>query len=167
MTSDVLWFSEIGLKDLAVVGGKNASLGEMVRNLSQSGVKVPDGFATTAEAYRQFLAHSDLERAIADRLAGLDVEDVTQLAAKGKEIRELVREAPLPPQLEESIRNTFEQLVDKHGNAADLSSRPAPKPYSPESHRTSCAASDSRKAATSCVRAGPSASASAPARSGS
>jgi pyruvate, water dikinase len=68
MTNDILWFSEISLKDLERVGGKNASLGEMLQNLTASGVKVPDGFATTADAYRRFLRESGLDERIASRL---------------------------------------------------------------------------------------------------
>ena len=88
MTTDILWFSELGLKDLDRVGGKNASLGEMVQNLTSAGVQVPDGFATTADAYRRFLADSGLDQKIADRLVGLDTDDVTALAAAGQEIRD-------------------------------------------------------------------------------
>ena len=90
MTTDILWFSELGLKDLDRVGGKNASLGEMVQNLTSAGVQVPDGFATTADAYRNFLAESGLDQKIADRLVGLDTDDVTALAAAGQEIRALM-----------------------------------------------------------------------------
>ena len=89
MTTDILWFSELGLKDLDRVGGKNASLGEMVQNLTSAGVQVPDGFATTADAYRNFLADSGLDQKIADRLVGLDTDDVTALAAAGQEIRKV------------------------------------------------------------------------------
>src|SRR6478609_4977384 len=121
MTTDVLWFSELGLKDLDKVGGKNASLGEMVQNLTSAGVQVPDGFATTADAYRNFLAESGLDQKIADRLVGLDTDDVTALAAAGQEIRALMRETPFLPDFEAQIRNSYQQLVDKHGGSEDLS----------------------------------------------
>ncbi|MGM7778889.1 phosphoenolpyruvate synthase [Arthrobacter sp. KNU-44] len=121
MTNDILWFSELGLKDLDRVGGKNASLGEMVRNLTSAGVQVPDGFATTADAYRNFLADSGLDQKIADRLVGLDTDDVTALASAGQDIRSMMRETPFLPDFEEQIRSSFRTLVDKHGGAKDLS----------------------------------------------
>ncbi|WP_454697255.1 phosphoenolpyruvate synthase [Arthrobacter humicola] len=121
MTTDILWFSELGLKDLDRVGGKNASLGEMVQNLTSAGVKVPDGFATTADAYRTFLADSGLDQKIADRLIGLDTDDVTALAAAGQEIRTLIRETPFLPDFEAQIRDSYQELVEKHGGSEDLS----------------------------------------------
>ena len=121
MPTDVLWFSEIGLKDLERVGGKNASLGEMVQNLREAGVKVPDGFATTADAYRRFLATSGLDQRIVDRLQGLDTDDVTALAAAGSEIRTLVRDTSFLPEFEAEIRASYQELVDKHGGSDDLS----------------------------------------------
>ncbi|MDQ6739683.1 MAG: phosphoenolpyruvate synthase, partial [Actinomycetota bacterium] len=121
MTTDILWFSELGLKDLDRVGGKNASLGEMVTNLTSAGVQVPDGFATTADAYRSFLADSGLDRKIADRLVGLDTDDVTALAEAGQEIRSLMRQTPFRPEFEAQIRTSYQKLVDKHGGSTDLS----------------------------------------------
>ncbi|MDQ0821483.1 pyruvate,water dikinase [Arthrobacter sp. V4I6] len=121
MTKDVLWFSELGLKDLDRVGGKNASLGEMVQNLTSAGVLVPDGFATTADAYRSFLADSGLDQKIVDRLVGLDTDDVTALAAAGQEIRELMRRTPFLPDFEAQIRDFYQQLVDRHDGSEDLS----------------------------------------------
>ncbi|WP_066288150.1 phosphoenolpyruvate synthase [Arthrobacter sp. B6] len=121
MTEDILWFSEIGLQDLGRVGGKNASLGEMVQNLASAGVKVPDGFATTADAYRRFLAHSKLEQTIEELLIGLDVENVADLAIRGREIRALVRNAPLPPELEAAISSSYDILVGKHGGPGPIS----------------------------------------------
>ncbi|MCY0905865.1 phosphoenolpyruvate synthase [Arthrobacter sp. H14-L1] len=121
MTTDILWFSELGLKDLDRVGGKNASLGEMVANLTSAGVQVPDGFATTADAYRSFLADSGLDRTIADRLVGLDTDDVTALAEAGQEIRTLMRQTPFRPEFEAQIRTSYQKLVDKHGGSTDLS----------------------------------------------
>lgn len=121
MPTEVLWFSEIGLKDLQRVGGKNASLGEMVQNLRGAGVKVPDGFATTADAYRRFLATSGLDQRIVDRLQGLDTDDVSALAAAGSEIRTLVRDTSFLPEFEAEIRASYQELVDKHGGSDDLS----------------------------------------------
>lgn len=121
MTTDILWFAEIELKDLDQVGGKNASLGEMVQKLTSAGVQVPDGFATTADAYRRFLADSGLDQRIVDRLTGLDTDDVTALAAAGQEVRRLIRETPFLPDFEEQVRDFFRQLVEKHTGAEELS----------------------------------------------
>ncbi|MEU1972053.1 phosphoenolpyruvate synthase [Microbacterium sp. NPDC019599] len=109
--SSILWFDELGMADLPQVGGKNASLGEMVSNLSHLGVRVPGGFATTADAYRDFLAHEDLRGRIRDAIAELDVDDVTQLTHVGTEIRSWIEEHPLPAALERDIRSAFERLV--------------------------------------------------------
>jgi len=121
MTTDILWFAELGLKDLDRVGGKNASLGEMVQNLTSAGVRVPDGFATTADAYRRFLSASGLDQQIVATLASLDIEDVTALAAAGQEIRRLIRETPFQPDFEEQIRDSYHQLVEKHTGSEELS----------------------------------------------
>ncbi|MGO2542631.1 phosphoenolpyruvate synthase [Specibacter sp. AOP5-B1-6] len=121
MTTDILWFAEIELKDLDQVGGKNASLGEMVQKLTSAGVQVPDGFATTADAYRRFLADSGLDQRIVDRLTGLDTDDVTALAAAGQEVRRLIRETPFLPDFEDQVRDFFRQLVEKHTGAEELS----------------------------------------------
>ena len=107
MTNDnarVIPFDRLRMTDLAQVGGKNASLGEMISQLAGAGINVPGGFATTAFAFREFLGHENLARRIAARLAALDVDDVTALAAAGAEIRRWLTEAPLPPALEQEIR---------------------------------------------------------------
>ena len=84
----VLWFQQLGKNDVEVVGGKNASLGEMISNLANVGVSVPNGFATTAQAYRDFLEQSGLTKRINDALDGLNVDDVVRLAEVDKQIRE-------------------------------------------------------------------------------
>jgi pyruvate,water dikinase len=117
--TDVLWFSDLGLSDLDQVGGKNASLGEMVRGLASAGVKVPDGFATTADAYRRFLSGSGLDTRIEDILEGLDSGDVAALALAGKQIRDLIRSTPFPDGFEEQIRTAYTRLTDQH--AGDVS----------------------------------------------
>ncbi len=106
----VLPFEELGMHDVARVGGKNASLGEMINGLSHLGVRVPGGFATTAAAYRDFLTAGGLEGRIADLLSGLDVDDVERLAQVGAQIRALVIAAPLPVALEAQIRTGYEAL---------------------------------------------------------
>ncbi|MCW2634599.1 MAG: phosphoenolpyruvate synthase [Blastococcus sp.] len=115
---NVRWFAELGLGDLEVVGGKNASLGEMISNLAEAGVSVPDGFATTAAAYQRFLGDTGLAASIADRLRTLDTDDVRALSAAGQQIRREVVEQPFPPALERDIRAAYEKLA---GDDADAS----------------------------------------------
>ena len=111
MSGNISWFKDLGLGDVESVGGKNASLGEMVQHLSKAGVRVPDGFATTADAYRRFLAHEGLADRISATLAGLDVEDTRALAEAGAQIRDLVEEQPFPADLDTDIRAAYEELV--------------------------------------------------------
>jgi len=106
----VLWYENLGMNDVETVGGKNASLGEMISNLSGMGVKVPGGFATTALAFRDFLEQSGLNQEIYDRLAQLDVDDVDALAEAGAAIRQSIIDAPLLPQLETAIMESFNQM---------------------------------------------------------
>ena len=107
----VIWFDELRMADVSSVGGKNASLGEMISQLSDAGVRVPGGFATTANAYRDFLAHHGLAQRIETTLAGLDTEDVKALAATGAQIRAWIVETPLPPRLEKEISVAYEKIV--------------------------------------------------------
>jgi pyruvate,water dikinase len=107
----VVWFDTIGMNDVARVGGKNASLGEMIGSLAASGVKVPGGFATSADGFREFLNHNSLEKRIADALENLDVEDVSALAATGARVRRWVSEAALPDGLESAVREAYGQLI--------------------------------------------------------
>lgn len=111
----VIWFDKLRMTDVESVGGKNASLGEMISQLASSGVRVPGGFATTAQAYRDFLAHDGLSTRIQNMLATLDVEDVVRLAQVGKEIRQLIIDTPFPKQLEDEIRVAYEQMVADSG----------------------------------------------------
>ncbi|WP_407351549.1 phosphoenolpyruvate synthase [Luteimonas sp. R10] len=115
MSANILWLHDLRLNDLAQVGGKNSSLGEMIGHLARLGVSVPGGFATTADAFRAFIAHNALEQRIFDRLAPLDVEDVTALAAAGREIRGWVIDAPLQPELDAGIRDAYGQLCAENG----------------------------------------------------
>src|SRR5512135_3493601 len=107
----VSWLRDLRMTDLDQVGGKNASLGEMMGHLSQAGIRVPGGFATTAEAYRRFLSHSGLDRRIGERLARLDPTDVRALAACGKEIRAWIEAAPFPADIEAAIQKNYQELV--------------------------------------------------------
>ncbi|CAN5173853.1 phosphoenolpyruvate synthase [soil metagenome] len=106
----VIDFEHLRMTDVEVVGGKNASLGEMISQLASAGVSVPGGFATTALAFRDFLEHSKITEKIAERLKGLDTDDVKALAAAGKAIRQMVVDAPLQPRLEKEIRERFQRL---------------------------------------------------------
>src|SRR5690606_34043468 len=111
------------MSDLGRVGGKNASLGEMIGNLSGAGVSVPGGFATTAAAFQRFLAESRLEQRIADLLSGLDVNDIDALMRVGKEIRDFVINAPLPADLEQAIREAYRQMCEKAGAEVSVAVR--------------------------------------------
>ncbi len=112
----VVGLEEVGNADVAIVGGKNASLGEMINALSAAGVKVPGGFATTAEAYREFLADGGLDKKIAQRLQGLDVNDVNALAETGNEIRRWLIDAPLGQRLQDQISTAYHQMEQKYGS---------------------------------------------------
>jgi len=116
--SNVLWFSTLGMKDIEEVGGKNASLGEMVSNLSSAGVRVPDGFATTADAYQAFIAQHGLAQTIVKQMAGLDTDDVVQLADVGQRVRAAIVAQPLPKSIEADIRAAYEQLAEGNPEAS-------------------------------------------------
>ncbi|HSR64133.1 MAG TPA: phosphoenolpyruvate synthase [Xanthomonadaceae bacterium] len=118
MTANILWLHDLRLSDLAQVGGKNSSLGEMIGQLADLGVSVPGGFATTADAFRAFIAHNDLHQRIYDRLATLDVEDVPALTRAGAEIRGWVIDAPLQPDLDRDIRAAYARLCADNAGAA-------------------------------------------------
>jgi len=106
----VAWFRDLGMADVARVGGKNASLGEMISSLAGAGVRVPDGFATTAQAFRDFLAQGGLDREIYARLESLNVSDVAELARTGAEIRQRIEDTPLPAALDTAIREAYAAL---------------------------------------------------------
>jgi len=112
----VLWYQELGMQDVPRVGGKNASLGEMISNLANAGVQVPGGFATTADAFNEFLEQSGLNAKIHDILDTLDVEDVNTLVKVGADIRQWIIDTPFQPNLDKAIREAYSQL---HGDAAD------------------------------------------------
>ena len=111
----VLWLDALRMSDLGKVGGKNASLGEMIGNLARLGVSVPGGFATTAEAFQHYLEKSGLAKRIQDRLATLDVEDVDALTAAGKEIRGWIVDTALPADLDKAIRDAYAKLCHDAG----------------------------------------------------
>ncbi|MEO6792151.1 MAG: phosphoenolpyruvate synthase [Ornithinibacter sp.] len=115
MTSSIAWFADIGLGDVDSVGGKNASLGEMVQHLTKAGVQVPNGFATTAQAYRTFLSHEGLADRINAMLDDLDVDDTRELSRVGADIRDAVERQPFPADLEADISAAYDQLVEEAG----------------------------------------------------
>ncbi len=123
MNAFVKNFKELRMTDVEEVGGKNASLGEMISQLSTAGVRVPGGFATTAEAYRAFLAHNGLAEKINARLASLDVDDVDALLKTGAEIRQWVVETPFPEQLEKEIAVHYAALIAESGPEASFAVR--------------------------------------------
>ncbi|MCF6452898.1 phosphoenolpyruvate synthase [Vibrio sp. MMG022] len=114
MQKNTLWFNGLSMDDVDKVGGKNASLGEMVSNLANVGVSVPNGFATTSYAFNQFLDHEGLDERIHQLLDELDVEDVEALRETGAKIRQWVLEAPFPADLEQDIRDNYKELTDNH-----------------------------------------------------
>ncbi|MBF1301118.1 MAG: phosphoenolpyruvate synthase [Neisseria sp.] len=113
----VIWFENLRMTDVERVGGKNASLGEMISQLTEKGVRVPGGFATTAEAYRAFLAHNSLSERISEALKQLDVEDVAELGRVGKEIRQWILDTPFPEQLDAEIETAWNKMVADAGGA--------------------------------------------------
>lgn len=118
MSNNVIWFEHLGMHDVEKVGGKNASLGEMISHLSSAGVSVPRGFATTASAYRTFLAHNQLDEKIGKALATLNSDDVVELARVGAQIRQWIVETPLPADLEKEIRESYRELAGPSENLA-------------------------------------------------
>ncbi|WP_244880582.1 phosphoenolpyruvate synthase [Thermus parvatiensis] len=111
----IRFFHEVGLEDVPLVGGKNASLGEMIRELSPLGVKVPGGFATTSEAYWYFLEHNGLKEAIAQELEGLDVENPTALQRASRRLRNLILKGEYPKDLREEILLAYRRLSEEAG----------------------------------------------------
>ena len=99
----VLWFEQVGITDVPLVGGKKASLGEMIRQLTAKGVNVPTGFATTAYAFRYFMEKAGLEARLRRLLADLDVENINNLRERGRQARTLISDTPFPPELDAGI----------------------------------------------------------------
>lgn len=115
---NVLWYNQLGMHDVDRVGGKNASLGEMITNLSELGVSVPNGFATTAQAFNDFLEQSGVNQRIYELLDKTDIDDVAQLAKAGAQIRQWVVETPFTPELERDIRSAYQQLAQDNADAS-------------------------------------------------
>ncbi|KRH96981.1 phosphoenolpyruvate synthase [Cylindrospermopsis sp. CR12] len=119
----VLPFNTVGIADIPFVGGKNASLGEMIQQLTKQGVKVPTGFATTAYAYRYFIATAGLETKLRSIFANLDVDDVENLHQRGKQARSLMLETPFPVELQEAIARSYQTLCQEYGANLDVAVR--------------------------------------------
>ncbi len=111
MTKNVIWFDKLGVNDVAEVGGKNASLGEMIQHLQAAGLRVPMGFATTAEAYREFLEHNNLQQKINELLEDLNIDDVTELAKVGKKIRNWIINAEFLPKFIADVSKAYTKLM--------------------------------------------------------
>ncbi|GAB4116447.1 MAG: phosphoenolpyruvate synthase [Wenzhouxiangellaceae bacterium] len=123
MTEYILWLDQVGMDDLGRVGGKNASLGEMISQLADLGVSVPGGFATTADAYRDFLSQSELDQRIRKRLESLPDDDVNALTAAGREIRQWIMDTPFPDALNSALEAAWQQLAEQHGAEPEVAVR--------------------------------------------
>ena len=120
----ILWFNEIGLKDVPIVGGKNASLGEMYQKLTTKGINIPNGFAITAHAYRYFLEYSGIDKQISEILKDIDTHNIKDLRERGKKVREIIQNAPFPSELEGAICDAYEKLSSEFGtDAVDVAVR--------------------------------------------
>jgi pyruvate,water dikinase len=119
----ILWFDSISMQDIEQVGGKNASLGEMIQHLSKLNIKVPNGFATTADAFKEFLQANNLEHKINTELGKLDVDNLPNLVSTGKKIRQWILEQELPTRLAQEIVANYKQLADENGVLAEVAVR--------------------------------------------
>ncbi|MBN3894110.1 MAG: phosphoenolpyruvate synthase [Nostoc sp. NOS(2021)] len=119
----ILWFDEVGIADIPVVGGKNASLGEMIQQLTPKGINVPGGFATTAYAYRYFIQSAGLEAKLRQLFADLDVEDVKNLRERGKKARSLLIHTPFSVELREAIATAYHSLCERYNAETDVAVR--------------------------------------------
>jgi len=119
----ILWFDEIGIEDVPMVGGKNASLGEMHQKLTSKGVAVPNGYAITAYAYQYLLKAAGIEKAIEDALAGLDTHDLRNLQARGEKTRDIIRNAEFPDDLRTAIIDAYKKMEAEYGEGVDVAVR--------------------------------------------
>jgi pyruvate,water dikinase len=117
------WFEDLTINDVPSVGGKNASLGEMIRNLGSKGVNVPSGFAITAYAYKYTIEKAGIDKKIKEILTGLNTHNVRDLAERGEKIRNLIKNTPLPPELEEDIRKYYKGMEERYSKNCDVAVR--------------------------------------------
>ncbi|MGC8713181.1 MAG: phosphoenolpyruvate synthase [Leptodesmis sp.] len=122
----VLWFEEVGIADIPLVGGKNASLGEMIQQLNSKGVNVPTGFATTAYAFRYFIERAGLKEKLRQLFSDLDVEDMNNLRERGRQARSLILHTPFPAELEAAITQAYLKLCERYNGSSDSCDRLAP-----------------------------------------
>ncbi|MCA9137005.1 MAG: phosphoenolpyruvate synthase [Planctomycetales bacterium] len=122
-TDDIRWFGQVGMADVGVVGGKNASLGEMYQQLTPRGVRIPNGFATTASAYRRHLSETGLDEKIQQLLSGINFADVGSLQHHGKMIRHMILDTPLSDGLSHAIVQAYHDLCTESGELADVAVR--------------------------------------------
>ena len=123
MTQYIRWFKDLGMHDVPVVGGKNASLGEMIANLANAGISVPDGFATTADAFREHLQANGLEKRINDALTTLDTDDMDALSSTGAAVRQWVMDEPLPEGLVAAVGDAWTRINESAGGDASVAVR--------------------------------------------
>lgn len=123
MQQNIVWFENLGMKDIDSVGGKNASLGEMISELTHTGIRVPGGFATTSYAYKQFLHANNLKQKIDDAIAALDIEDVVQLSKTAKDIQKWILDTPFPKDLEIEIEIAYTEMLKRYGNEISVAVR--------------------------------------------
>jgi pyruvate, water dikinase len=121
--SSIRWFEEIGIEDIPLVGGKNASLGEMYRELASQGVQVPNGFAITADAYREFLRATKLDRTIEEILQSLNTQDLANLRQRGRQVRDAILAATLPARLRQAISEAYVRLSSGSHDLVDVAVR--------------------------------------------
>jgi len=119
----ILWFEEIGIEDVPLVGGKNASLGEMYQKLTSKGVAVPHGFAITAYAYQYLIKAAGIDQAVHDALAGLDTHDLHNLQARGEKVRNIIRNAEFPDDLRQAIIDSYKKMEAEYGTDLDVAVR--------------------------------------------
>ncbi len=119
----IRWFKEISIEDVPSVGGKNASLGEMYRELTSKGVKIPNGFATTAEAYRYMLSSTGIKERMEEALTGVDKKNTNDLAVRGSKVRNLILAAGIPDDLWNEIKDAYDQLCEEYGENTDVAVR--------------------------------------------
>jgi len=122
-TEFILWFDDISIDDVPLVGGKNASLGEMYRHLTAKGVNIPHGFAITAHAYKHLITATGIDKSVSDILADLDTHDLRNLQERGRKVREIIRNASFPDDLRTAILSAYARMEEEYGNNVDVAVR--------------------------------------------
>ena len=119
----IKWFEDLSINDVPLVGGKNASLGEMIRNIGEKGLNVPSGFAITSYAYKYTIEKAGVHNKIREILSDLNTHDVNNLAERGKKIRDLIKNTPIPPELENEIRHFYKEMEKRYSSNVDVAVR--------------------------------------------